>query len=159
MSTASLETAIPNPRAIAPEENPPGLCNPSFLIVGFAGSGVTRLSAILNAHPQLSVAPELNWITDFFDTPSGPNLNGLLARPLLARWLAQKKFAPLEITGEEIQKIITTDELVPCHQFISRLLDVYGKIKGKERIGSRTPEFIRFLDALHDYGPGRSSFI
>src|SRR5712692_3819899 len=153
MSTASLETAALNPRAIVPERNPPGLCDPSFFIVGFAGSGATHLSTILNAHPQLAVAPELNWITDFFDTPSGPNLDGLLARPLLAKWIEQKKFDPLDISREEIQKIITAEELVPCRQFISRLLDVYGRIKAKEQVGSRTLEFIRFIAALHDSWP------
>jgi hypothetical protein len=107
----------------------------------------------LDAHPQLAVAPELNWITDFFDTPSGPNLEGLVAWPQLAKWIRQKRFEPVAISSEEVRTIIEPTELLPCHLFMTRLLDIHGRTKGKERIGSWTPEFMRYLGAMHDSYP------
>jgi len=111
------------------------------------------MATLLDAHPQLAVAPELNWITYFFDTLNGPNLEGLVAWPLVAKWLHQKKFESWKISREEIQQIIDPTELVPCDHFLSRLLDIFGKTKNKEQVGSWTPEFMRFLEPLHDSYP------
>jgi hypothetical protein len=111
------------------------------------------LAIFLDSLPQLAVAPELNWITYFFDTFNGPNLEGLLAWPLVAKWLYQKKFESFAVSSEELQKIIGPKELLPCHVFIRRLLNIHGMIKGKEQVGSWTPEFMGFLDPLHQSYP------
>jgi hypothetical protein len=127
--------------------------NPCLFIVGFPYSGTKRLATLLDAHPQLAIAPELNWITYFFDTPSGPNLEGFLAWPLIDKWIHQKKFEPLGIPIDEVRKIINLTELLPCHDFMSRLLDIHGRLRGKERAGSWTPEFMLYLEALHNAYP------
>src|SRR5262245_45765925 len=125
--------------------------NPGFFIVGFPFSGTRRVANLLDSHPQLTVAPELNWITYFFDTPKGPNLEGLLAWPLVAKWLYQRKFEPFAISSEDLQRIIAPSELLPCHLFVRRILDLYGKIEGKKQVGSWTPEFMPFLVHLHEF--------
>jgi hypothetical protein len=153
MSDVMLETGAQKSRPILRPEVTSVQRSPCFFIVGFSCSGTRRLATLLDALPQVAVAPELSWITDFFDTPSGPNLEGLVAWPQLAKWIRQKRFESVAISSEEVRKIIEPTELLPCHLFMSRLLDIHGRTKGKERIGSWTPEFMRYLGALHGSYP------
>src|SRR4029077_2190961 len=82
---------------------------------------------------------------------------GLVAWPQLAKWIRQKRFESMAISSEEVRTIIEPTELLPCHLFMSRLLDIHGSIhgrtKGKERIGSWTPEFMRYLGVMHEFYP------
>src|SRR5262245_63386375 len=106
MTDMMLETDAPESRPAVWPQVTSSVRNPCFFIVGFDCSGTRRLTTLLDAHPQVAVAPELNWITYFFDTIKGPNLGGLLAWPLVTKWLHQKKFEPLGISREEVRKIL-----------------------------------------------------
>jgi hypothetical protein len=147
MTNVMLETDAQESPVVQPKASSV-VRNPCFFVVGFAYSGARRLASLLDTHPQVAVAPEIDWITDFFDTLVGPNLEGLLAWPQLSKWIYQKKFESLGVSSEEVRKIIEPAELLPCHLFMSRLLDIYAKIKGKQQVGSLTPEFMRYLGAL-----------
>jgi hypothetical protein len=127
--------------------------NPYFFIVGFPKSGTSLLRRILHAHPLLAVAPEVDWISSFFETTSGLNQEGLLAWPLVTKWVDQKKFDPFEIEKETIRKLVAPGELVPFRQFVSRVLDLYGYAEGKQLVGSRTPEYMRYLPRWHAIWP------
>jgi hypothetical protein len=153
MTDVMLETGALELRPIVGPKSISFVRNPCFFIVGFDFSGTRRLATLLDAHPQVAVAPELNWITDFFDTLQGPNLEGLLAWPQLSKWIYQKEFESLCVSSDEVRKTIELTELLPCHLFLSRILDIHGNKKCKERVGSWTPEFMRYLDILHDSYP------
>src|SRR5262249_40741077 len=146
----TLQTSVPAPSQ--QRETTMGL-NPSFLVVGFPESGTTLVHQMMDAHSRLAVAPEVHWITDYFDTPSGWNVEGLFAWPLLAKWVDQKKFQAFAIDGEQLKEIIAPDELVPCPVFLSRIFELYGKVKGKELVGSHTPEYVGFIPTLNTFWP------
>ena len=97
MTNVTFETGAQELRPIVRPKAVSVVRNPCFLILGFTCSGMRRLATLLDAHPQVAVAPELNWITDFFDTVQGPNLEGLLAWPQLAKWIYQKRFESLGV--------------------------------------------------------------
>src|SRR5262249_5412441 len=114
MTNVMLETDGQQSRPVV---RPKATCvvrNPCFFVVGFACSGTRRLASFLDAHPQLAVAPEIAWITNFFDTLNGPNLEGLLAWPLVTKWIYQKRFESLGVPSEEVRRIIEPTELLPC---------------------------------------------
>jgi hypothetical protein len=132
--------------------------NPTFFIVGCPRTGLTQLARLLDSHPLLAVAPEVNWITEHFETRTGLNLEGVLACEPLAKWLEQKRFDPFALRREEIKRLIQPGELLPVGVFLTRLFDLYGKSKGKRLVGSHTPRYIRQLPLLHALWP-RAKFI
>jgi LPS sulfotransferase NodH len=110
--------------------------NPSFLIVGCPRSGLSLLGRLLDAHPLLAVAPDIEWLTKHFETRDGLNLDGVLACEPVTKWLEQKRFDPFEIPREDIKRLVEPGKLLPYKTFLTRLLELFGKTKGKRRVGS-----------------------
>jgi hypothetical protein len=128
--------------------------NPAFFIVGVPGSGTSGLERLLNAHPQLAVAPDIHHITGFFETRAGLCPEGFMAPQLVAKWLEQRRFDSFQIDHEDIRRIIPAGELLDYKLFISRLLDLYSNVKGKPLVGSRTLDYLRLLPAIRALWPG-----
>src|SRR5262249_5223498 len=112
----------------------------------------------LNMHPRLAVAPSVYGIAQFFETRTGLNPAGMMAPELVLKWLEKKRFDPFEVERNQIERLIPPGMLLPYSRFISRLLDLHGQAKGKQLVGSKTLEFIRFLPAAHAIWP-RAKFI
>jgi hypothetical protein len=119
--------------------------NPVFFLVGVPGSGTTLLQQLLNGLPELTVAPDVHRIAQYYETRAGLNREGLLASELVHKWIEQKRFDPFEVSRADIQSLIPAGKLLPLGQFISQLLDLHGKVKGKRLVGSRTLDFLRLL--------------
>jgi hypothetical protein len=133
--------------------------NPSFLLVGFRGSGIALLQRMLDAHPDITVTPAINWIFDYFETRTGLDADGRVAWGLIEKWIDQKRFDAFSIDREALSRLIGPCERLPYQSFVARLLDQYGKVKGKRLVGSETPqECMPILPALHGFWP-RAKFI
>ena len=128
--------------------------NPSFFVIGCLRSGLSLLGQLLDAHPLLAVAPDLHWITKHFETRTGLNVEACLAREPVAKWLQQRRFDPFEIPGEEIKRLIELGQLVPVGIFLTRLLDLIGKARGKRLVGSTTPSYGRLMPQVQRLWPG-----
>jgi hypothetical protein len=114
---------------------------------------MTRLGQILDAHPDLAIAPEVDWVMDFFETRTGLNLEGLLAPELVGKWVEQKQFDPFGLSRDAIGGVIAPGELLPYRRFLTGLLDLYGKARGKRLVGITTPHYLGNLPALHALWP------
>src|SRR5579884_1087190 len=127
--------------------------NPHFFLVGAPGSRMKHLEQILDAHPELAVAPEVDWILNFFKARTGLDLEGLLAPQLVAKWVEQKRFDPFGLGRESVQGLITPGKLLPYRRFIPALYDLFGKAKGKRLVGSKTSHYSGNLATLHALWP------
>ena len=127
--------------------------NPLFILVGVPGSGMTRLGKILDAHPDLAVAPDVDWVLEFFETRTGLNLEGLLAAELVGKWVEQKRFDPFGLDRDAIQGLIAPGECLPYRCLLTGLLDLYGKARGKLLVGSTTLHYMGNLPALRALWP------
>ncbi len=111
------------------------------------------LEQILDAHPDLAVAPEIDWILDFFKSRTGLDLEGLLAPQLVGKWIEQKRLDPFELSRESLQGLIAPGQLLPYRRFLTELYELFGKAKGKRLIGSKTSPHLGNLPALHTLWP------
>jgi hypothetical protein len=136
-----------------PEEDK-NLCpNPAFFLVGVPGSGTTLLQEALKAHPSLAVAPDLHELTKYYETRTGLHREGVIAAELVLKWLEQKRFDPFEADRAEIERLLPAGQRLSYPSFISQLLEVYGRVKGKPLVGSKTLDYLRLLPSVHALWP------
>jgi len=129
------------------------LQNPAFFIVGVPGSGTTVLHQLLDAQPGLAVAPDVREITRYYETRTGLDRDGPIAAALIRKWVQKKRLAAFEVGLEEAMRLIPTDRSLPYKDFVALLLDRYGKVRGKTRVGSRALEYVRLLPDVHALWP------
>jgi hypothetical protein len=111
------------------------------------------LGRVAGAHPQLAVAPEVDWITDFFETRSGPNLEGLLAPELIDKWVQQRRFDPFGLDGAAVEGLLPPGGRLPFRSFLTRLFDLYGAARGKPLVGCTSLDSPQQIPALHALWP------
>jgi len=129
--------------------------NPCVFIVGCARSGTTLLQRMINAHSQIAITPECHWICRLFEqgrglTPDGVVTAGLI--PLLLEDL-HPRFARLNIGRQELLRLLESDRAVHYSSFVSSIFDLYGKAKGKELVGNKTPGCVRRIHTLKRLWP------
>lgn len=123
--------------------------NPYVFIVGCPRSGTTLLQRIVNAHPQIAIMPEAQWIPRRFKERKGLTPEGMVLPGLIPLLVEHPRFADLHFDPEELPKLLETGEVVSYADFVSRIFDHYGQHKGKALVGNKTPGFVRRLDAFH----------
>jgi hypothetical protein len=111
------------------------------------------LGQLLDSHPELAVAPAVDWVLEAFETRTGLNPEGLLAPGLVCKCIEQKQLDPFELSGETIQRLIAPKELVPYGRFLTRLFEQYGEARGKRLVGSKTMYHLAHLSDLHALWP------
>jgi hypothetical protein len=131
---------------------------PFVFIVGCARSGTTLLQRIVNAHPQIAVTPEMDWITDSFRTPRWLGPEGRLIPEQVASLIKHKRFRQLEFSQAEFQDLLGAGEVVPYVTFLNCLFALYGRKKGKCLVGSKTPPYVLRIRTLHEVWP-RARFV
>jgi hypothetical protein len=129
--------------------------NPFVFIVGCPRSGTTLLQRILDCHPQVAITPETHWIPRWYEKKKGKGITpeGLVRRKLIRNLLAFPRFGELGIEPAELEALRKPRGTVSYSQFISRLFDLYGKKRGKQLVGDKTPGYARNLDTLHKLWP------
>jgi hypothetical protein len=111
------------------------------------------MSRLLDSHPHLALAPDIHWITEFFETRNGINPEGLMARELLAKWADQNRFAAFGLDREMIRDLLAPGERVPLAEFIDRLLDRFGLRNGKSLVGNVVPDYTQIIPVIHAVWP------
>jgi hypothetical protein len=148
MATQSLD------RSAARQAGPDPELAPHCFLVGFPRSGLGLLQRILDAHPDLAVVPEVDWITDHYETRTGLSREGPLAPAQVFKWAEQGRFDPFGVGREQIKQLVRPGELLPWPGFLARLFGLSAKAAGKSLVGCKTPKYGRFLPALHSAWPG-----
>ena len=129
--------------------------NPYLFIVGCARSGTTLLQRIINAHGRIAITPESHWICRLFEQGTGLTPEGLVTPeliPLLIQDLSPR-FARLSIGQEELLRLLVSDRAAHYASFVSGIFDLYGKAKGKDLVGNKTPGFVRKIHTLQRLWP------
>jgi sulfotransferase family protein len=129
--------------------------NPYVFIVGCARSGTTLLQRLINAHSQIAITPESHWICRLFEQNRGLTQEGMVTPELVPLLLEDlnPRFVRLNIGQEELLNLVASDRPVHYASFISGIFDLYGKAKGKELVGNKTPGFVRKIHTLHALWP------
>ena len=127
--------------------------NPAVFVVGSPGSGASLVARLLDAHHGLAIAPDVQWVVDFFATRAGLNVEGLLAPELVHKWSHQKRFDDFRLGRDAVWGLVPPGTLLPYGTFLTRLLDLYGDAADKRRVGSFCPDVPRYLPDLHALWP------
>ena len=123
--------------------------NPYLFIVGCPRSGTTLLRRLVDTHPLVAVIDEMRWIASFFERREGLTPEGLVTPELVDRLLAYDRFATLEISREQLGRLIDTGDPVPYPNFVTGIFDLYGQAQGKSLVGDKTPRYARSIGTLH----------
>jgi hypothetical protein len=127
--------------------------NPYLIIVGCPRSGTTLLRRLLDTHPLVAVIDEMRWIASFFERQEGLTPEGLVTPELVDRVLAYDRFATLEISREQLARLIDTADPVHYPNFVTGIFDLYGQAQGKSLVGDKTPRYVRRIGTLHALWP------
>jgi Sulfotransferase family len=127
--------------------------NPYVFVVGCPRSGTTLLQRLLDAHPQLAVINETRWI-DYWSRPGkGVRADGAVTEELVERLLDFPRFAEFGLDREELLPLLNGTSPRTYPTFVARLFDFYGRARGKDLVGDKTPRYVRSIPLLHDLFP------
>jgi hypothetical protein len=127
--------------------------NPLLFIVGCARSGTTLLQRIVDAHPQIALLPEINWITNDFRDKKWLGPTGRVTMAHVARLSEHYRFRECEFRREEFESLLQPEGSVSYHTFLDRLFALHALKTGKPLVGNKTPEYVRRLRTLHRLWP------
>ena len=129
------------------------MINPYVFIVGCPRSGTTLLQRAVNAHPGIAIMPEAPWIPFGFEKENGLTSEGTVSAELIPQLLEHPKFSRLGIGRDQLLTLVNNGRSVSYSSFVSHIFDLYGKRKGKELVGNKTPGFVRRLYFVHNLWP------
>ena len=123
-------------------------------VVGMPRSGTTLLSSLLDAHPDLVIAPETHYFTRCW---TGTPIEGWAeVERMLARLDQQPGVHDMALSDEEwttIRERLRTLE-VPTHGDILRaLLDTYAARSDAPAWGEKTPDHLQFVPEMAEQFP------
>ena len=124
--------------------------NPCLFIVGCLRSGTTMFRHIVDAHPDLAVVNETQWLPRWFEHRRwrpGLHGDGSFTRAALPELFSLERFARLDVNPADAEGWLV-DEPVPYVEFVGRLFDAHGRAHGKALIGEKSPGYIRHLPTL-----------
>ena len=116
--------------------------NPFAFIVGSARSGTTLLRRIVDAHPQIAILREQHWLPKWFERRKGVTPEGFATPELVSELIKYEKFARLNISREQLEGLLTSDEPVKYSDFVTGAFDLYGQAQGKPLVGDKTPAYV-----------------
>jgi hypothetical protein len=127
--------------------------NPFAFIVGSARSGTTLLRRIVDAHPQIAILREQHWLPKWFERRKGVTPEGFATPELVSELIKYEKFARLNISREQLEGLLISDEPVKYSDFVTGVFDLYGQAQGKPLVGDKTPAYVERMPTLHALWP------
>jgi Sulfotransferase family len=124
-----------------------------MFIVGCLRSGTTLLRRMADAHPQLAVIHETQWLPRWYERRIGITPEGRVSPELIDRLLEFPRFLELRIEREELERLLVGGRPVSYSSFVRGIFDLYGKAQGKSLVGEKSPGYVRHLPTLHELWP------
>jgi Sulfotransferase family len=129
------------------------MTNPVVFIVGCPRSGTTLLRNIVSAHPRIVITPEAHWIPLWYENRKGLTPKGLVTPALIWDLLAHPNFSLFHLCKEEVMRLTSNCEPMSYASFLTAIFDLYGRMRGKDLVGNKTPDLVRKIDTLHSLWP------
>jgi hypothetical protein len=132
--------------------------NPYVFLVGAARSGTTLLQRMLDAHSQLAVVNETYWLPRRFWERAGLTEAGIVTEALLPKLLDSPKFSRMEVSEQDLRRLLSEEQPVRYERFVARIFDLYAARQGKPLAGDKTPGYVRRMRRIHELWP-RARFV
>ncbi len=127
--------------------------NPYVFIVGCPRSGTTLLQRIVDAHPRLAVINQSQWLPGLRGKVRRWSPDGLVTAAKVRKVIEHTKLPrKLGITAEDLDELLAGGPL-PYPSFVTAVFDLYGRRRGKDLVGDKTPIYVRCIRALHNLWP------
>ncbi len=123
----------------------PGGRNPYLFVVGCPRSGTTLLQRVLDAHPDLSVVNEAQFVPRVL-THHGLDGDAPLTQSMVAEVRSYRRFARLDLGENTVARAASAS--ATYSQFVARLYDAVASRQGTPFAGEKTPDYVRFLTLL-----------
>jgi len=127
--------------------------NPYVFIVGCPRSGTTLLRRMVDAHPELAIIHETQWIPRWFERRVGVTADGFATSELVDRLLEFPRFIELRIGRERLEPLLGSNGQVEYSRFVTGIFDLYGEGQRKRLVGEKSPGYVRRLPTLHALWP------
>jgi hypothetical protein len=128
--------------------------NPFVFIVGCPRSGTTLLQRVVNAHSQVAIINQLQWLPNVYKRIRRRSREGEITADLLPQVFQRAEpFQKLGLGHEEVANLLRTRPPMPYPRFVSMLFDLYGQARGKTLVGDKTPIYVRSIETLHALWP------
>ena len=126
-----------------------------IIVVGCARSGTTLLQSMIHAHPRLAMPPENRFMMPIYRTRR--NFGDLRKRAsvkALGEALTAKgtKIKDLGLDPEQVQKRLKKTPGT-IGSMLGSVLVMYSELHGRERWGDKRPNYIQFMDDIHELFP------
>ena len=130
--------------------------NPVLFIVGCPRSGTTLLQRLVDAHPDIAVIPELEWI---------PRANGGYAEPapdepvpadVLRRLAAHGRFGkytPLPFAPGQLEPFACGERQIAWRELMTRFYEGWAQACGKPLVATKTVDHVGRIPFLHRMWP------
>lgn len=127
--------------------------NPFVFLLGSPRSGTTLLKRMVNAHPAIAITRETHWITRFYQRGQGIAPDGSVEPELIPLLFEYHRFPQMKSKQERLEAILQEQSPLSYARFVSCIFDRYGERKGKQLVGDKTPNYVRFIYLLHELWP------
>ncbi len=125
-----------------------------IFIVGMDRSGTTLMSAFLDAHSRVAIAPE-TWFLSHWANPyrHADLTNRAVLEDFLSQYMGHDYFAHLGLNAESLRARIIGPPVPTFASVFQEILRSYAERFGKPRHGEKTPHHYRNVSALMDWYP------
>jgi len=112
--------------------------DPSPFIVGHGRSGTTLLRLMLDAHPEMAIPPETQFIPQLIDASKRP---GLPAENVISELVNHRRFGDFGFTAEEIRENFLKLDPFDITEALRYFYRTYAERQGKPRWGDKSPGY------------------
>jgi hypothetical protein len=127
--------------------------NPYVFLVGCPRSGTTLLMRIVDAHPQMAVVNETQWVPRWWERRVGITPDGTVTPQLVRNLLGHSRFSRLELDAQRVEQLVQDGYPKHYARFVTELFDLHGQVKGKRLVGEKSPGYVRHLPTLEALWP------
>ena len=114
---------------------------PAPFVVGVGRSGTTLLRLMLDAHPELAIGPETQFVPELIDLAR----EGASANELVDAMRAARTWADFDLNADTLRERAEGGDLAAV---LRAFYGLYAETRGKPRWGEKTPGYVRRMQPI-----------
>jgi Sulfotransferase family len=119
---------------------------PAPFVVGAARSGTTMLRLMLDAHSELAIPPETQFVPELIDAAKDPSAGPTQLAEML---VTHRRFADFGLDGGEVRRAFAEIEPFEVSEAIRAFFSLYAAKERKPRWGDKTPGYALCMRKIH----------